>query len=263
MLRLAQMRLWPATAVGFLCLASPSEMAARTGLTPEELLAKDVGTFVTELKGVPPLPEDVKAAVLKSLPTEGRVTRLKGSAQRKIASLRSILYVYERDSVYEIVVVSVRQAFVGLYERAAVLISEEALRLLSAAELQALVAHEMGHDYYWHQYRAAESSRDGATLRTLELYCDAVAVIALIQAGIDTANLISGLDKVTRFNAQSFGQAFNESSYPSLSDRRYFATQVAAWATAGACRGRCGNARHADYAESGQHTTLVLPAPQY
>jgi hypothetical protein len=244
-------------------MASPSETATRTGLTTEEFLAQDVRTFVTGLKGVPPLSESVKAAVLKSLPTEGRVTRLKGSAQRKIASLRTILFVYERDSVYEIVVVSVRQAFVGLYERAVVLISEEALRLLSAAELQALVAHEMGHDYYWNQFRAAESSRDRTTLRTLELYCDAVAVLALIQAGIDTANLISGLEKITRFNAQSFGQAFNESSYPLLSDRRYFAMQVAAWAAAGACRGHCGNARHGDDAESGQHNTLVLSPPQF
>jgi Zn-dependent protease with chaperone function len=37
----------------------------------------------------------------------------------------------------------------GLYGRAVLLISLPALRLLRAEQLEALVAHEIAHEYWW------------------------------------------------------------------------------------------------------------------
>ena len=88
-----------------------------------------------------------KARILRTLPPKGEVTKLNASARRKLAALSPLLRATGRDSVYEIKVVDVPLARIGLYERTVLLISETALTLVEADELQALVAHEIGHEY--------------------------------------------------------------------------------------------------------------------
>ena len=51
-----------------------------------------------------------------------------------------------RDTMYDMKVVDIRYARVGVYERVDVLISKPALMLLEAEDLQALVAHEIAHE---------------------------------------------------------------------------------------------------------------------
>ena len=85
--------------------------------------------------------------MLSMLPAEGEVINLDDSVRRKLAGLSRLLQRTERDSVYEIKVTEVPFARVALHERTAILISETVLTLLDAEELQALVAHEIGHEY--------------------------------------------------------------------------------------------------------------------
>lgn len=221
--------LWVAEAVSLLWLAPVTSGQTLVSSTVNDLLRTDARSFVEELGAVRPVSPEMKARVLASLPQEGEVTRLGKSARRKVASLDRVLRVHQRDSVYEIKVVEVRQAFVGLYERAVLVVSEPALALLSAGELQAMAAHEMGHDFASDRYRRAAGSRLRGELRSTELFCDAVAVVTLIEAGLDVDGLITGLEKIARFNEQ-FGAALNEDTYPSLSERKQFAKRVAAWA---------------------------------
>jgi hypothetical protein len=182
------------------------------------------------LKAVRPVSPEAKARILESLPREGEETYLGKSARRKLASLDRVLRVHQRDSVYEIKVFRARQAFIGLHERAVLLVSEQALALLSASELQAMAAHEMGHDFSSDQYNKAAGSRNCGEFRSIELYCDAVAVVTLIEAGLDVESLITGLEKMTWFNERQLGAALNENCYPLLSERKRFARRVAAWA---------------------------------
>lgn len=196
----------------------------------DELLRTDATTFVTGLKAVRPVSPEVKMRVLESLPLEGEVTTLGKSARLKVASLDSILRVYGRNSVYVIKVIAVRQAFIGLHERAVLLISQHALDLLGSRELQALAAHEMGHDFAYERYRRAANLRLQNELHSIELYCDTVAVLTLIEVGLDVDNLVTGLEKLERFNRLQFGAAFNEDSHPLLLERKRFAKQVATWA---------------------------------
>jgi hypothetical protein len=60
-------------------------------------------------------------------------------------------------------VIDVPQAAIGLHARAVILITESALTLLDADELQALVLHEVGHEYVWTEwersFRLADRSR--------------------------------------------------------------------------------------------------------
>lgn len=103
------------------------------------------------------------------MPLEGEVATLGKSARRKVASLETILRVYGRDSVYVIKVIAVRQEFIGLHERSVLLISQSALDLLSIRELQALAAHEMGHDFTYERYRHAANLRLQNELQSIEL----------------------------------------------------------------------------------------------
>jgi hypothetical protein len=222
-------RLWVAEAVSLLWLAPVASGQTPFSSTVNDLLKSDACTFVKELRAVRPVSSEMKARVLESLPKKGEVIGLGKSTRRKVASLDRVLRVYQRDSVYEIKVVAVRQAFVGLYERAVLVVSEPALALLSVGELQAMAAHEMGHDFASDRYRRAARSQPRGELRSTELFCDAVAAVTLIEVGLDVDGLITGLEKMARFNDQ-FGAALNEDSYPSLSERKRFAKRVAAWA---------------------------------
>ena len=59
---------------------------------------------------------------------------------------------HDRAHVFQTKLIEVPQAVVALHHRTVLLISRAALELLSGAELQALVAHEVGHDYFWPEF---------------------------------------------------------------------------------------------------------------
>src|SRR5262245_53659882 len=64
----------------------------------------------------------------------------------KLAALDAVLAYHDRMGAYAVMLIDVPQAAVGLHERALVFVSRPALRIVNAAELQALVAHEIGHE---------------------------------------------------------------------------------------------------------------------
>ena len=177
------------------------------------------GQHTVDLDACRPVPvsADEKRNVLESLPADGEVTQLTESERRNQKDLTAILRIHERDRVYVVKVISVPQAWTGLYGRAVLLISLRALELLSSEELQALVAHEIGHEYIWQEYADAQKGENITRLRELELTCDAIAVLSLQRIGIKADRLIQGLEKVSWYNRERFGLAGNERSYLHLS----------------------------------------------
>jgi Zn-dependent protease with chaperone function len=137
--------------------------------------------------------------------------------------------VHRREAIYVIKVIQVPQAAVALHARAVVLVSERALDLLDAAELQALVAHEVGHEYFWGEYFRARRDNSQSSLRRLELLCDGFAVITLERAGVNPKRLTSALEKIVRYNRDRFGVALNEDDYPAVSERRRFVGRLVEW----------------------------------
>jgi hypothetical protein len=111
-----------------------------------------------------------------------------------------------------------------------VLISAPALRLLDTDELQALLAHELGHEYVWSEYERRTALGEATPVRELELVCDGIAIVMLRELRIDASRLITAIEKLTRFN-QRFGKPIKEASYPTIAERRAFARAVTAWAT--------------------------------
>lgn len=200
----------------------------------QNLLAMDPGAFARFLKTAWPAPvsaED-KARAVGSLPEEGEVTTLNASARQKLAALTRLLRATERESVYEIKVIDVPQAAIGLHARAVILISEAALTLVDADELQALLAHEIGHEYVWTERERAFQLADHIRLKNLELMCDAIAIVTLHGLGMDASRLMTGVQKISRFNRERFGTAVNEQDYPTVAQRRAFAGAVATWTSA-------------------------------
>jgi hypothetical protein len=221
-------------AVASLVICETSLLASGPLSSSKNLLAMEPGAFARSLKTARPLPvsaED-KARVLSALPEEGEVTNLNAAARQKIAALVDVLRATERASVYEIKVIAVPQAAVGLHARAVILISEAALTLLDADELQALVAHEVGHEYVWTERERAFSLADRNGLKDLELVCDAIAIVTLHELGMDASRLMTGIQKISRFNRQRFGTAINEKDYPTVAERQAFAGAVTAWISA-------------------------------
>jgi hypothetical protein len=174
------------------------------------------------LKSIRPqqIPPDLKAYVMAQLPREAEV-KPSASGRAKLAALEPVLNYHERGAAYEIKIGRIGKAYVGLYACAALLISEEALDLLTAEELQAVVAHEVGHDYFWHEYQLADRARQDRLVQELELRCDGIAIITLSQLGLDPSHLMSAVAKLTKFNAQ-LGDHSRAYAYPSLDERQAF-----------------------------------------
>ncbi len=198
-------------------------------------LANDSNTAGFDLDKSRPQPvtSDYKAMVLNSLPKEGRLTKLNELRQRKLDSLGAVLRLHQRQSVYDFAVFESAPkpfAFIGLHQRAVLLISDAALDLLDAEELQASVAHEIGHEYVWAEYRDATQRHDNLRLKELELICDGVAILTLRRVGLDPALLPTAAEKITNFNLLSTGPAWNAERYPSAGERRRFAQAVVNWA---------------------------------
>ena len=180
-----------------------------------------------------PVGADLKALILASLPKEGLVQKLQDPLRRKLESLGGVLRVQQRQSVYEVRVFQTEPkafAFVGLHERAVLLISDAALTLLNAEELQAAVAHEVGHEYVWAEYRDATQRHDNRRLKELELFCDGVAILTLRRVGLDPTPLLTATEKIANFNRLNTGPAWNAERYPSADERRRFALAVMNWA---------------------------------
>jgi hypothetical protein len=158
---------------------------------------------------------------LAVLPEDGELPP-DGKELAKLSALEAVLVYHERQQLFDIKVIDVPQAVVGLHQRAVLLISRPALRLLSASELQALVAHEIGREYFWRDYESARDRGDGRGRQELELKCDGIAVLTIISLGLDPARLADGVRKMTRFN-EILGAAANADEYPRMQDRLWFA----------------------------------------
>ena len=144
----------------------PNHLVALT--TSQHMLAADPNVMARFLETARPAPmsSEDKARVLNTLPPEGEVTNLNASARRKLAALTQVLRAAGRESVYEIKVIDVPQARIGLLARAVILISEPALTLLDADELQAQVAHESGTSTSGRNANVPPNSLTAAVSRT-------------------------------------------------------------------------------------------------
>jgi hypothetical protein len=201
---------------------SPPDLACRFFAS---LSTRDLDTEAT-LELIRPLPigVDEKRRVLAQLPAAGELRPTDDEAA-KLDGLQRILTYHKRQDVFDIKVIDLPQAVVVLHDRAVLLFSRPALGLLSPPELQALVAHEAGHDYFWPEYIASRDGEDARARQELELRSDAIAVLTLLDLGLDPDPLISALRKLTLFN-ERLGTRANHQRYPTMEERARFVRAI-------------------------------------
>ena len=136
---------------------------------------------------------------MKVLP-QADVVGASAGQQAKLRVLAPILRYHDRETAIDITVLRARPAALAFLAGAAILITEPALAVLSAEELQAAVAHELGHEYLWGEFELARQQAHHAKLQELELRCDGIAVITLYRLKLNPASLIRTVRKLNRYN---------------------------------------------------------------
>jgi hypothetical protein len=179
-----------------------------------------------------PVAPELAASIVAALPKGGEMKRLTVSDIRKLESLSAVLRAHGREQVYRIKVVDSRQARVGLHARFVLLVTHTVLRILSTTQLQAIVAHEIGHEYVWDEYEAARQKSNRSRLRALELFCDGVATVTLSGIGAAPESLTDALRLLDASDRRN-GFLSDDNSYPTVAERADFARQIVRWLDGG------------------------------
>jgi predicted Zn-dependent protease len=114
---------------------------------------------------------------------------------------------------------------------AAILITEPALEILTSEELQAVVAHELGHEYYWGEFEMARQHQRYLEIQELELRCDGIGIITLNRLGLNPESLRSAIVKLDKHN-QQYG-SINSANYVSSEERFRFIRSMIVMTRAG------------------------------
>jgi hypothetical protein len=183
----------------------PTHRAAQAALRYfESVQNADFDAFLHQLRRPAPSPAG-RAMVVRTLPEEGELTPTAQEAA-KLDAIRPVLALHGREHDMELRLITVDGlAFVGLHARTVLLISREALDLFERDELQAVMAHELGHDYFWDEYEEARQRRDHHLLQELELRCDGIALITMERLPVDPERLVSAATKLARYSQRAFG----------------------------------------------------------
>ncbi len=167
---------------------------------------------------------DSKARALAMVRKED-VIEPSAKSQAKLDALHPVLEYLERDTGIEVQILRLRLAWAGFLGGAAVLVSEEAIDLLTAEELQAVVAHELAHEYFSGEYEAARANNQYDMVKEIELRCDAVSIITMKGLRLDSGALLSGVAKLTKFNERR-GFSNNPDLVPSVQERTNFSRAI-------------------------------------
>ena len=168
----------------------------------------------------PRLSSEVRARLLEVL-SPADVVSASARQQAKLQALGPIFRYHDREATMEVKVLRIDGASAALLAGAAILITEPALEVLSSEELQATVAHELGHEYFWDDFELARQQGQYATLQELELRCDGVSVITLHALGLEPEKLLAAVRKLTRYNGPP-DSGPHASRYVTLKEREAF-----------------------------------------
>ena len=197
-------------------------MPASLGKEALDYFAKsENGNLESYLKRIRPVgvSADRRARLVASIRKEDIVSP-SFQRQAKLDALRPILIYHDRAGI-EVKVVRLGLAWAGFFEGAAIVVSEEAVDILTADELQAVVAHELGHEYFAAEYELARNNKQKDKVKELELKCDGVAIITLSGLGLNPNSLSSAVSKLTKFN-ERHGMRNNPALMASLDERLRF-----------------------------------------
>jgi len=144
-----------------------------------------------------------------------------GSEVEKLRRLAApILTLHQQFGVIELLVFSDDQIYVALVGGWSLAVSTRALLRLTEEELQAAVAHEVGHIYTMVEAYYAERAKDDAKLRETELLADAVSALTMKALRKDPASLLRVIEKELSLLAAQGTVALTDASHPTTESRK-------------------------------------------
>lgn len=156
------------------------------------------------------------------IPHHIRERRLRGGSE--VEKLRRhaapILTLHHQTGVIEPLVFRDDQIYVALVGGWHLAVSTRALLMLTEEELQAAVAHEVGHIYTMVEAYYAERAKDHAKLRETELFADAVSALTMKALGKDPAAVLRGIEKDLSRLAARGTVALTSASHPTTESRK-------------------------------------------
>jgi hypothetical protein len=136
------------------------------------------------------------------------------------AALQPVLDYHGRSQM-PIYVLRSEQPKAYLVERAVIVITTRLMVIASDEEIRGIVAHELAHEYVWHERSEAMKAKDGKLMREYEMFCDAVAAFTLKEIGSDPASYGRILERLTDIGIIARSATRHESdTHPSLDARK-------------------------------------------
>ena len=112
-----------------------------------------------------------------------------------------------------------------LFKGCVLVLSEALASQLTEAELQGILAHEVAHTYFMEELIQAREREDRQAIKTVELKCDAVAVLTLKLLGHEPGCYITGLKKREKIaNSVGLTGKFAQ-THPDVRERDQFLAQ--------------------------------------
>jgi Zn-dependent protease with chaperone function len=173
-----------------------------------------------------------KAILMRDLPLVADTNRVEGQHQldRLYARLEPVLKLYGRYGVVDLIVFRNSQPIVYSKPGVVLVISTEVLKIVGNddAALAGIVAHELAHEYVALQMLDAIRSRDLSKIRELELFCDAVAVVVLLDLGLDPTHYAKALQRIATHSQAATILNDGSNSHPEIEARMKVITDISA-----------------------------------
>jgi Zn-dependent protease with chaperone function len=187
---------------------------------------------VLAAKRPPPVSPANKSKLMRNLPLVTARNRVED--QRELDGLHSrlqrTLNFYARSGVVDLILFRDSRPIVYSKPGVVVVISNEVMKIVGDddAALVGIIAHELAHEYVALQMLRALQSGDLTKIRELELFCDAVAVVALLNLGLDPRSYARALQRIAT-HSQASAQLNNGSrSHPAIEARLKVISDISA-----------------------------------
>jgi predicted Zn-dependent protease len=132
-----------------------------------------------------------------------------------------VLKFYKRDGIVDLIIFEDTRPIV--YSKAGVMIaiSTEVLKIVGPddAALAGIIAHESAHEYVAMQMLSAVQARDLERFRELELFCDAVAVVVLLDLGLDPSRYAQVVSRIANYSTAAVILNDGSNSHPAVDAR--------------------------------------------
>ena len=133
---------------------------------------------------------------------------------------KSMMKLHNQARIFEYLLFKKYEPIVITKFGAYIAISSRLLKLVKEGEGRAgIMSHELSHEYFQIKFIEALNSRDCATLRKIELFCDVLAAVTMIKLKMNPDNYAEALQKIVHNSKESEELNDGTQSMPSLDAR--------------------------------------------